>query len=298
LKTYGSPEELKSIFVFDTTETDSGSEILVLGHPRGFEQTVTRGIVSAYRDLEVLDMPSQRYLQVDAAINGGNSGGPIIDKSGKAVGVSTWMCRGGNESLSFGVPAISAQQFIDLAFEEIDSGKLKVPTENDVASLCFDPDPLKSLQSFLTESPYKVEKLGQEDEITKNHYSWKLKTPSGEFVFVDYVDPNEDMPLGKLVLTLTVVPEPSQLFLRSVHVLQSLLTYNATTQRAKFVIEDGGRVDLVINRNAEGLDPIEIISCIEEMIGESQALGAVVTNLREYGSKTFPLGQLGDFLTC
>ena len=295
LKTYGSPEELKSIFVFDTAEADSGSEILVLGHPRGFEQTVTRGIISAYRDLKVLDMPSQRYLQVDAAINGGNSGGPIINKHGKAVGVSTFVWRD-NESLGFGVPAVSAQQFLDQTFEEVDSVVIKMPTEKDVASLGFDPDPLKSLQAYFVELPLKVDELDREKCDSKNHYSWKLKTPTSEDIIVDYIDPNEDMPLGKLVFTLTVVPEPSQTFLRSVHVLQSLLTYNATTNRAKFAIDDSGRVDLIISRNAEGLDPVEIIYCVDEMIEEAEKLGTVVTNLREYGAKPFTLGQLGDFL--
>jgi hypothetical protein len=57
-----------------------------------------------------------------------------------------------------------------------------------------------------------------------------------------------------------------------------------------------GRVDLIISRNAEGLDPIEIEYCAAEMISEAETLGAVVTNLRKYGNDPFPLGHLGDFL--
>lgn len=59
-----------------------GDDIVAVGSPAGYENTVSRGIVSAYRNLEGL-----RYLQTDAALNKGNSGGPLVGTDGSVVGV-------------------------------------------------------------------------------------------------------------------------------------------------------------------------------------------------------------------
>jgi S1-C subfamily serine protease len=68
-----------------TTEANVGDEVYVIGSPLGerFSGTLTRGILSGYRTLN-----EQRFLQSDAAILPGNSGGPLLDASGKVVGIT------------------------------------------------------------------------------------------------------------------------------------------------------------------------------------------------------------------
>jgi len=64
-----------------------GSEVFVVGHPFGLSWTVSRGIVSAYRrpgEISLVD-----YVQTDASISPGNSGGPMLDESGHLIGIVT-----------------------------------------------------------------------------------------------------------------------------------------------------------------------------------------------------------------
>jgi S1-C subfamily serine protease len=89
--------------------TRVGQEIVAVGSPLGLQNTVTRGIVSALRQVG-----SVMLIQTDAAINPGNSGGPIIDRSGRVVAIATMRVKPGEgQGLSFGVAAEHAQALLD-----------------------------------------------------------------------------------------------------------------------------------------------------------------------------------------
>jgi hypothetical protein len=77
-----------------------GQAVLVIGHPRGLSNTLTRGIISAV-NREVM---GNTYLQTDAAINPGNSGGPIFNELGEIVGMAA-MGIGQSQGLNFAIPA-------------------------------------------------------------------------------------------------------------------------------------------------------------------------------------------------
>lgn len=76
-----------------------GEEVIAIGSPRGFQATVTRGIVSALRNAGGIV-----YVQTDAAINPGNSGGPLINRKGQVIAVNTLKFSGA-ESLAFAIGA-------------------------------------------------------------------------------------------------------------------------------------------------------------------------------------------------
>jgi S1-C subfamily serine protease len=90
-----------------------GTDVYVLGSPCGLKQSVSRGIVSAIRsatdlaEFGVKGRKSDRFVQVDAAISQGCSGGPIIDSSGTVIAVSTFFLARG-QALNFGVPSAYA----------------------------------------------------------------------------------------------------------------------------------------------------------------------------------------------
>jgi hypothetical protein len=85
-----------------------GQEIYAIGSPLGLQNTVTRGIVSAFRRAG-----SVLLVQTDAAINPGNSGGPLIDRSGRVVAVATMRIAGRAEALGFGVGAEHVRALLD-----------------------------------------------------------------------------------------------------------------------------------------------------------------------------------------
>jgi V8-like Glu-specific endopeptidase len=76
-----------------------GEEVIAIGSPLGLQNTVTRGIVSATRDLDGIGV-----VQTDAAINPGNSGGPLLDRLGRVIGVNTLKISGSHlQSIGFAV---------------------------------------------------------------------------------------------------------------------------------------------------------------------------------------------------
>jgi serine protease Do len=98
----------------DSTRTRVGDWVLAIGNPFGLGGTVTAGIVSAlHRNLQsgVYD----RYIQTDASINMGNSGGPMFDLNGNVIGINTalYSPTGGNIGIGFAIPAEQARPVIE-----------------------------------------------------------------------------------------------------------------------------------------------------------------------------------------
>ena len=80
-----------------------GDIVLAIGNPFGVGQTVTSGIVSALGRTNVTDVSS--FIQTDAAVNPGNSGGALVDLSGELVGVNTaiFSRSGGSNGIGFAI---------------------------------------------------------------------------------------------------------------------------------------------------------------------------------------------------
>lgn len=83
----------------DSEALSPGDPVVAVGHPMGLDATVTRGIVSA----TARRRRGVQYLQTDAALNPGNSGGPLVDRRGHVVGMNTWI-RADGQNLGFAVP--------------------------------------------------------------------------------------------------------------------------------------------------------------------------------------------------
>jgi hypothetical protein len=92
----------------DSSHVRVGEEVVAIGSAMGLQNTVTRGIVSSLRRLG-----SVTLVQTDAAINHGNSGGPIVDHSGRVVAVATMKMTGDAQSIGFGVAAEHVRALID-----------------------------------------------------------------------------------------------------------------------------------------------------------------------------------------
>jgi putative serine protease PepD len=84
----------------DSSHVRVGEEVVAIGSALGLQNTVTRGIVSGLRRLGPVVL-----VQTDAAINHGNSGGPIVDRSGRVVAVATMKMAGDAQAIGFGVAA-------------------------------------------------------------------------------------------------------------------------------------------------------------------------------------------------
>ncbi|MCL1818690.1 MAG: Do family serine endopeptidase, partial [Spirochaetaceae bacterium] len=102
----------------DSDKVQVGDWALALGNPLGFESTITFGIVSAVgrRPMPGMEVGNfTDYIQTDASINQGNSGGALVNSRGEVIGINTWIASqsGGNIGLGFAIPINNAKGAID-----------------------------------------------------------------------------------------------------------------------------------------------------------------------------------------
>ena len=99
-------KNLPAVTLSDSDKLEVGDVVLAIGNPFGVGQTVTMGIVSALARGGFGVNNYENFIQTDAAINVGNSGGPLVDAEGRLVGINTWIIsrNGGSQGLGFAVP--------------------------------------------------------------------------------------------------------------------------------------------------------------------------------------------------
>ncbi len=110
----------------DSSTVKPGQIVFAFGSPFGLEKTVTMGIVSAVGRREVIggaDMPRfyPDLIQTDAAINGGNSGGPLVNARGEVIGINTAIVSGltgGNVGVGFAIPINRAKSVVRQLIEK------------------------------------------------------------------------------------------------------------------------------------------------------------------------------------
>lgn len=110
--------DLKPIVIADSEGLRVGDVVLAVGSPFGLDQTVTQGIVSALgrKNLAITDGGYENFIQTDAPINRGNSGGALIDASGRLVGINTAIqsgIGGGNIGIGFAIPSGMALSIVE-----------------------------------------------------------------------------------------------------------------------------------------------------------------------------------------
>jgi serine protease Do len=120
-----------------------GDWVVAVGNPFGLGGTVTAGIISA-RGRDIGSGPYDDYLQVDAAVNRGNSGGPTFNLSGEVVGINTaiFSPSGGSVGIGFAIASNQAKQIVNQLMEHgtVDRGFLGVSIQP------IDPDLAKALK--------------------------------------------------------------------------------------------------------------------------------------------------------
>ena len=109
-----SDKPLKAVKFGDSDKLRLGEWVIAIGNPFSLGGTVTAGIVSA-RNRDINSGPYDNYIQTDAAINRGNSGGPLFNLDGEVIGVNTAIISpsGGSIGIGFAVPSKTVVAVID-----------------------------------------------------------------------------------------------------------------------------------------------------------------------------------------
>lgn len=157
----------------DSDKLMPGDQVLAIGNPFGIGTTVTAGIVSA-RGRDLNSGPFDDFIQIDAPINHGNSGGPLVDVAGNVVGINTaiYSPNGGSVGVGFAIPSDQAQKVVAKLMKggNIQYGYLGVqiqPVTPDVAGAVGLDHPGGALVSEVTEgSPAAKAGIKTGDVIT------------------------------------------------------------------------------------------------------------------------------------
>ena len=165
---------LKAVTFGDSSKMRVGDWVMAIGNPFGLGGSVTVGIISATkRDINA--GPYDDFLQTDAAINRGNSGGPLFNMDGQVIGVNTAIISpsGGSIGIGFAVPSNSAVQVVDQLkqYGETRRGWLGVHVQNvtqEIADSLGMPQPSGALVANVSpNSPASAAGLQPSDVILK-----------------------------------------------------------------------------------------------------------------------------------
>lgn len=136
-----APSPLPFVRLGDSSRARVGDWVVAIGQPFGLGGTVTAGIVSAVHRSTGQTGPFDSFIQTDAAINQGNSGGPMFNLNGDVIGINSQIFSqsGGNIGIGFAIPASEARPIIDTLMkgQEIRRGYLGVgiqPVNDDIAA--------------------------------------------------------------------------------------------------------------------------------------------------------------------
>ncbi|MBV9266609.1 MAG: trypsin-like peptidase domain-containing protein [Acidobacteriaceae bacterium] len=106
-------KKLPFLHLGDSDHLQVGQKVLAIGNPFGLEGTLTTGVVSSIgRSIQSEGKSLQGMIQTDAAINGGNSGGPLLDSNGNVIGINTAILGETNLGIGFAMPINRAKALL------------------------------------------------------------------------------------------------------------------------------------------------------------------------------------------
>ncbi len=140
-------KDLPHVTIGDSSSLKIGDVALAVGNPLGLEQTATIGIISAVgrSDLRIVENGYESFIQTDAAINRGNSGGALVDAQGRLIGIPTAIqsgMSGGNIGIGFAIPSNMA---LNIVQRLLDGGGVVKRAALGVGLRDLDPNMAKAL---------------------------------------------------------------------------------------------------------------------------------------------------------
>lgn len=131
-------ESIKIATIGDSNNLKVGNGIIAIGNALGYGQSVTTGVVSALNRTVTTDTGTTKMIQIDAAINGGNSGGALINAAGEVVGINSvkysssgYTSSASIEGMGFAIPITDVKELIESLMngEEIDDSNVVLGIE-------------------------------------------------------------------------------------------------------------------------------------------------------------------------
>lgn len=195
-------KDLPVIPFADSTKARVGDVVLAVGNPFGLTQTVTMGIISGLGRGGMGIVDYENFIQTDASVNPGNSGGALVDSEGRLLGINTaiFSRTGGNQGIGFAVPADLALQVFNHIREKGRVirgylGAIVQPVGREIGEVFALPKPSGALVADITpDSP--AEKAGiQSGDVIVEMNGKKVDAPRDLRLFVGSLAPGSKISL-------------------------------------------------------------------------------------------------------
>lgn len=191
-----SDKKLRALKCNLNKDIKEGEFIAVIGSPMGYSKSISMGIISNYGRYGGPDNNISNYIQTDAAINQGNSGGPMVNLNGEVIGLNTWILApsGGSIGLGFAVPIININNSIRSI---IDTGVVNIPwlgiVSNEIPKNFDDYRDQRGafISQVVKDSPaYSSLKPG---DIIKSVNSQKVESYQDLILIISLLSPNDEI---------------------------------------------------------------------------------------------------------
>lgn len=139
-----SDMEFPYLVMSDPAGMNIGDDVYAIGAPKSMSYTLTKGVISA----KERQVGAYRYIQIDAAINEGNSGGPLLNDSGQVIGMNT-LKMSDSEGIGLTIPIKNVCAYLEKLNIELDetgnvSGEIPSPVQGDTSAKAAEPDGKKT----------------------------------------------------------------------------------------------------------------------------------------------------------
>lgn len=299
-----TPKPLPFVKFGDSRGARVGDWVIAIGNPFGLGGTVTAGIISAVYRNTGTGSAYDRYLQTDAAINRGNSGGPMFDMKGQVIGINNaiFSPNGGSIGIGFAIPADIASPIVDrlMKGETIERGYLGVriqPLTEDLADSLGIPhnrgefiqgvEPGKAGALAGIKPGDVVIKVAGRDVSQNQTLSYLVaNTPPGSRIGIDLIRGG-----APLSLTATVGKRPSE------EELASTFDPSQPSQDDPFA-KPGQQASHGVVEQALGLSTLPLNPQIARELGATDVTRGLVVNAVDASSDAGAKGlQRGDIIT-
>jgi serine protease DegQ len=166
-------EDLRALSLSDSDDLRVGDFAIAIGNPFGLSQTVTSGIVSALGRSGLNIGGYEDFIQTDAAINRGNSGGALVNLKGELIGINTAIFGpgGGNVGIGFAIPSNMMKSLVDqiIEFGEVRRGLLGIRGQN------IDADLAQAMESDVNKGAFV-------NEVTPDSAAEKADIQPGDII--------------------------------------------------------------------------------------------------------------------
>ncbi|MCH9661644.1 MAG: trypsin-like peptidase domain-containing protein [Bacteroidetes bacterium] len=258
-------EALPFVPFADSNDVKIGEWVLAVGNPFNLTSTVTAGIVSAKaRDLNEFDGNSQSFIQTDAAVNRGNSGGALVNNQGQLIGINTAITSetGSYVGYSFAVPSNTARKIVEdiMEYGNVQKGILGIQgggLDTPYVRKQFNTDETEGVYVSAIETGSGADKSGiRKGDIIKNIDGYKIAKFSDLTGYLGGKRPDD-------IVDVTVLRDgtkrviPVTLVKLEVYEMQELgleLKNASSSELRKRNLENGVIVNRILSKEMKGYD--------------------------------------------